>query len=379
VGRECRELISAISPAKMEGPDRGDRSERDRDRGDREHKKKRSAAAALGGHGSTDGFVCFRQFSNSLPNAPSGPFFRPKKIDAQESFEKYAKYEVSSLEKSFIWQPHFGADVGINLDLVDQDAMLMYVPNQVMDPGDMKFLQVADSTRKKSRGGDLITEKPWWLRNTTYLENNLFKVNTRELPTQGSKTIRPVSDPLSIPVIDASFTEVEKTLKAQIEQNKDKQLEWCVDFVPTSLDSKILFSLIRFDEDPRKLVSDVNKKDEGKRKVRKSLLTNARMSKEGDGRKEGVLVSLVASTDPQIQPSENSGEAAHFDWISDFKMDSRPAEADDYLIVLTESNGVKEVAEYYQLQNRVELRQLARLECDPHDAFVSRRPSSSDF
>ena len=35
------------------------------------------------------------------------------------------EYKISTLEKSFIWQPNFGLDMGINLDLVDQESILV--------------------------------------------------------------------------------------------------------------------------------------------------------------------------------------------------------------------------------------------------------------
>jgi hypothetical protein len=312
-----------------------------------------NGSSSSGGSGGSGGeFVCFRQFSNSLPNAPSGPFFKPRTLNTQESFEKYAKYEVSSLEKSFIWQPHFGQDLGINLDLVDQESMLVYIPNQATDPRDAKFLQAmgaGDSIyRKKSRGqGELFNEKPWWLRNTTYSENNLFKVNTRELPSaQMSKTIRAVADPFSPAVIDSSFTDVDKTLRKQIEQTKGKTVEWCVDILPSDVITSATlcpFSIIRFDEDPRKLIDNSNITT-GHKRMKKSIIANARAF-DMDGQKQAVQVSLVASVDPDVELESfvetNTTDSMYYEWVSDFRMDVRSGEVDDFLVVVTNSGAYR--------------------------------------
>jgi hypothetical protein len=362
-----------------------------------------NGSSSSGGSGGSGGeFVCFRQFSNSLPNAPSGPFFKPRTLNTQESFEKYAKYEVSSLEKSFIWQPHFGQDLGINLDLVDQESMLVYIPNQATDPRDAKFLQAmgaGDSIyRKKSRGqGELFNEKPWWLRNTTYSENNLFKVNTRELPSaQMSKTIRAVADPFSPAVIDSSFTDVDKTLRKQIEQTKDKTVEWCVDILPSDVIASATlcpFSIVRFDEDPRKLIDNSNITT-GHKRMKKSIIANARTF-DMDGQKQAVQVSLVASVDPDVELESfvetNTTDSMYYEWVSDFRMDVRSGEVDDFLVVVTNSGSSDSsnssrnagdqpkavAAEYYQVLSRMEMRKLAKLECAPHDGYVFRRPTEN--
>lgn len=63
-------------------------------------------------------FICLPQFHNNLPNAPCGPYL--KNIELLNPYSDFSLYKTSSLEKNHIWQPHFGPDLGLRLDLVDQ-------------------------------------------------------------------------------------------------------------------------------------------------------------------------------------------------------------------------------------------------------------------
>lgn len=333
-------------------------------------------------------FVCFRQYSNSLPNAPSGPFFKPR--TSHTSYEKYANYEVSTLEKSFIWQPHFGLDIGINLDLVDQDEVLKFSVNDPrdLDPADQKFIQGVDRNRKKVRGIESFGEKPWWLRNTTYSENNLFKVTTREQTAVKRKiaTERIAINPLSIGAIESSFTDVTSTIKTKLLNDKDdsKSIEWCIDFFPDDHISGDVFSLVRFDEDPQKIVDARNKADGNSRTLSKAVVANTRKSTNTETR-NAIYCSLVAGNDDSSNETTSSvatAAAARYDWVSDFKMDVKAGEIDDFLVVLTHgvsndgtSSSPTPSVHYIPLHSRVELRKLAGQDSEPHDSLISRRPN----
>jgi hypothetical protein len=110
-------------------------------------------------------FLCVPQFQNTLPNAPSGPFL--SKFGMMQSFSELNVYHTSSLEKSYVWQPHFGPDVGIKLDLVDQDSILSPDGNinHLLDHSDLKYLaNTSERKRFMENSQDLS-----WLRQTTYL------------------------------------------------------------------------------------------------------------------------------------------------------------------------------------------------------------------
>ena len=56
---------------------------------------------------------------------------------------QYATYQVSTLEKSCIWQPHYGPELGLRLDLVDQESIIPTDTNNgknVIDANEIRYL-----------------------------------------------------------------------------------------------------------------------------------------------------------------------------------------------------------------------------------------------
>lgn len=108
-------------------------------------------------------FICIPQFHNTIPSAPSGPYL--KNLDQQNRYQDFAVYKTSSLEKNYIWQPHFGPDLGLRLDLVDQEAILnpISIRNEdAIDASEMRLLKgdAPDRGRGKLRsleGGEKST------------------------------------------------------------------------------------------------------------------------------------------------------------------------------------------------------------------------------
>ena len=117
-------------------------------------------------------FLIDLQFQNNLPNAPSGPFLR--KLGLYHKFDRFAEYKTSTLEKKHVWQFHLGPDCGLNLDFVDQDSILVESDMKELDVDEQAYLK--GNQKKSSSKKDLDeSDKPWWLRSTTYMENDLFK------------------------------------------------------------------------------------------------------------------------------------------------------------------------------------------------------------
>lgn len=199
-------------------------------------------------------FICIPQFHNTIPSAPSGPYL--KNLDQQNRYQDFAVYKTSSLEKNYIWQPHFGPDLGLRLDLVDQEAILnpISIRNEdAIDASEMRLLKgdAPDRGRGKLRsleGG----EKPWWLRNTTYLENNLY---SSVVQTSNNDFKRPRVGEVFVSGIEtfiSSFDSVEVNVKKLAREAREKlgtQIEWSIPILPSE-DVSNYFVLARFDEDP---------------------------------------------------------------------------------------------------------------------------------
>eukprot|EP01038_Epipyxis_sp_PR26KG_P004692 gene4692-6589_t len=367
-------------------------------------------------------FLCNLKYHNTLPDAPSGPFF--KEIQLFHSFQDYSEYKVSTLEKSFVWQPHFGPDLGLNLDLVDQDAILVqepdksqlqYVSQPTLDQSELKYLN--GTMIEKSRGGAPTRKideksKPWWLRNTTYLENNLYSDSKyrggEHLYLQHEAAKKkilddPDYDPFEIESINKSFDIVDKTVEILKNSNKKRVCEWSVPILPLANNGEAFhrnYQFSRFDESPY-VVFDSEVIDDNKRKrtIDNSLITQIRHStiKATDNsdivQANDFRVSLLAQI-PHDEENKTieSDDDTKYDWVKDYRMEvvvasntklsenQLPAEHFVFLISderknsgINNSNDISNVSvSYLPIKSTVELRRLDPENSKPIEAIVKR-------
>jgi hypothetical protein len=126
-------------------------------------KRKEHAAKVLNKSEERSEFICRPKFRNTLPSVPCGPFV--KAIQLPHSSADFASYSMSTLEKSFIWQPH---QLGLNIDLVDQESLLDQISDRpsAVHPADAKY--IAGKSQRT------IPEHIPWLKRTTYVTNDLY-------------------------------------------------------------------------------------------------------------------------------------------------------------------------------------------------------------
>ena len=101
----------------------------------------------------------------------AGPFLVeiPKLL---HPLEHYGTYYQSSIEKNYVWRPHF-PEAGIQVDLWDKESLI--VPQDAalrgsLDMRDLKYIQEGQEGSGGRKAASKDIERPWWLRNTTYLE-----------------------------------------------------------------------------------------------------------------------------------------------------------------------------------------------------------------
>jgi hypothetical protein len=184
----------------------------------------------------TKDFTVNFQFRNTLPNPMAGPFFQKMEM---LTFLPHLEYKIPSLESKYLWKPVADPFVGIKVDFPDQDSFITKDKTQqpdLMDPADQKLLfsskkmkrNVANPLKRASSSD----EKPFWLRDTTYLENNPFNRAQYSKDNDSSNLQRKkhlaalkVADaaaaenphcqnPYSIAAIEASFIALQTTLAA---------------------------------------------------------------------------------------------------------------------------------------------------------------------
>ena len=114
-------------------------------------------------------YVCIPKFQNKLPTAPSGPFFQ--KVALPRPVKEYATYRPSSLEKSYTWQPHVGYDIGMDLNLVDRESVLVSKEDRFAS---VSKLDKAWQSSVGTAGGRDNEVAPTWLRTTTYTEDQIY-------------------------------------------------------------------------------------------------------------------------------------------------------------------------------------------------------------
>lgn len=290
-------------------------------------------------------FICLPKFLNTLPGVPSGPFFRT--VELPHSSADFAIYTVSTLEKSFIWQPH---QVGLNLELVDQDTILA-VSDKSVHPADARFLA-------ERRTNVNIPDRIPWLKRTTYLTNDLYdnvnKFKGGEALEKGFKERKILNtgdklNPFDTHFITRSFELVPHKVN-EIVSASNREVEWIAPIFPQTDDvwSQNL-SLVSYLEDIESIQSidiensstdDIHIKK--KQRISHSIISNIRRT---EGRDEAVAASLVV-------PSESSND---YEWLKDFKMDIKASKLLDHYELAISSNGD---CLYCPLRSKIEMKKI---------------------
>lgn len=336
-----------------------------------------------------DDFLVDFKYSNKLPPVPSGPFFSD--FGMVESFQLLRNYKMSSLEKSYIWQPHTDPLVGIEIDLVDVENM--FLGNQwgvnSDTKEDLRYLDVNETKNRKDESSKTPNELSW-LRSTTHMGSGFtFQKGTIGGDLESNKKIKfhctENSDPLSVEYIEKSFSLVTETLAKEVaKQAKHRNtVVYSAPLLPYDNNEVRDYCHVRFDELPYysslhtsgNLSTDISV-DTCKDIVHKSIVSNIRRStKNANKFTVSVLSSHKNSNMMDVDNSNSDDKSGHYDWISDFDM-SIDREKSSYIFVL---NKAKKEASYLPYYNRIHLKKANIEDVTPCEAFVSRREVTQDL
>jgi len=218
-------------------------------------------------------FLCVPPFQNSLPMVPMGPYF--KMSSSVRPFNEFATYKMTSLERNYVWQPHYGPDLNIKLDLVDQDSILVSDKTSTL-PGSLasetRGVSVGLDRPRPSRGANHHGKKYSWLKNTIYLTNDLGESVKRrkEEKSLSEESKTPSTDELesnlfSADFINKSFEVIEFQTKTSLlkkrqremqderEREKEKKpttVEWIMPIIPDAILWRHDLTFLQFDENP---------------------------------------------------------------------------------------------------------------------------------
>ena len=367
-------------------------------------------------------FICLPQFHNSLPNAPSGPYL--KNIELSHRYIEFSQYRTSSLEKNYIWQPHFGPDLGLRLDLVDQEAILNPISMRNEDNIDASEMRLLKGDAPERGRGKLRSldggEKPWWLRNTTYLENNLYSSVVQVSNTDFKRKRVGAAFVTGIEAFVASFDDVELNVRRLAKEAREKlhtDIEWSIPVLPGS-DLGDYLAVARFDEDPdtirKEAVPSGGEEEVPVPAVNEavySILANIRQINPDEENTKTSLTSfftsLVLPSDekyvPPVVASESNGDVDSeemkknggdsntengnstnvlFKWTKNYSMDVNTKQDDSFILTVQEpstggsmsassSRGQARTVSYHPVRSRLLLKKVT--DNDEHEAVVTRR------
>lgn len=334
------------------------------------------------------------QLKNPTPlSNPYGPYF--KEIDVKEilkSKQNEGEFKTSTLESKHVWQLHLGNDLGLKLDLVDQNAFLNDPFPAPLQPEDRIFAVTdtgslhahhGQNGRRKATG--VHTEEkalPSFFRQTVYIDNDpFFQRNKNHLNQDTSskasmnaekvKKMNMKKDIYSGEFIEKSFSLVDQTVAKLVKENSNKkrQLLWSKPVVPeTAGGEKIQRSIVEFTEDPAfssgYQESDVVAEGEENKKrfrIEESVFFNTRRGAEGK-EDNSLNITLVA---PLID--EENEESNNYEWVKDYEVSMGPYH--EYVIAMKDNS---DQAIFFPLSTKQSVKKIALGISQPHRCIVSR-------
>ena len=342
--------------------------------------------------GETSEFICTPQFQNSLPRVPTGPFFRT--VELPHSFEDFAVYTPgTSLERSYVWQPHVGLDAGLHMDFVDKDRMFHRPQGYVVaNPADKVFLA------ERKINDRICDEKLPWLRETIYSNNDIFgntnKFKGNEDMERGhealtKKQIGEHTNPFSNSFISMSFDAATTKTPESLERMKKKDgnegrgnVEWVMPVLPSDDMWGQMLSMVQFEAGTLDLLDDdavngdVDTRHERKRrKMHNTIVTNIRVPDDDTKKKDEISqsyeVSLTGSDNASTNKEVPGQRVEEFSWKRDLKMSIRKTSMSDHFILVADVN--TGICEYCPIRSKIDMHKPTKGSGIPHDVSVRRR------
>jgi len=269
-------------------------------------------------------YACIPKYQNTLPAAPSGPFFQ--KVKMNNTFKDYGTYGVSSLEKSYVWQPHLGADVGLGLNLVDPEKILQD-PKKVpqLHPDDLAIINATSERKSRVK---LDHHPSWLMKHVPVLKNIMNKVTDvnaaikrrRAGDVEANKAEFQIKN--VVPYIESSFASTKQNIKTLQEAAKDGiTIEYISDLLPDfdawESDKR---TLVRYEEDPFDGMDNASSF-----KLNNSIFSNFKGT-EFEGEWSCALTAPLKNEDndndddDDDDDDDDSDEVEQFEWVRNFRV-----------------------------------------------------------
>ncbi|KAL3735912.1 hypothetical protein ACJRO7_024954 [Eucalyptus globulus] len=313
-------------------------------------------------------FLCKLKFRNELPD----PSAQPKLMAFKKDKDRFAKYTITSLEKS--WKPelHVEPDLGIPLDLLDLN---IYNPPSIrkpLDPEDEELLRDDDVVTPIKKDGIRRKERPTdkgvsWLVKTQYISPLSLDSAKQSLTEKQAKELREmrggrnILDNLNdrerrIKEIEASF-EAAKSAPVHA-TNKNLYPVEVLPLLPDFDRYDDQFILASFDNDPTADSEVYSKLEQSARDEyeAKAIMKSYEAIGSDPSKPEKFLAYMVPSADEISKDIYDADEEIGYSWLREYHWDfvrggNDTEEPSTYLVSFDEGE-----ARYVPLPRKLNLR-----------------------
>ena len=151
------------------------------------------------------------------------------------------------------------------------------------------------------------------------------------------------------------------------ENTNSSEIQWAIPLLPDENNANDIFSLMKFDEDPTKLIDNNNNNNNGSssrhigKRIEKCIITNYRPTEK----RGSFISSLIIPQDNEIDNSNNDNNSIDdkkYIHVSDFNMNVKKKEMGlgDFMIVINDDGNGPKVASFTPLGALIDMKKTAQ-------------------
>jgi len=302
------------------------------------------------------------EFKDTLPVAPSGPYFKKVGLSG-DTGKEYCNYEVSTLVRNMIWPPHF-EDTGMRLkyQLADKNAAL-YGECATEFKHDIEQETRMYLAAALERGGKVNNKVEhaaahWWLRDAKYDELGVVQKDNKKIKDDAQNDTDEKDLWNSEIFINDSFTAVGETVYGDI--------TWSIPIIPDQSMIENSLCLAKFDADPVDHIASGEDIPVGSKRICSSIISNIRPSKKSTGELDYSVSLVVEDITTDEDESESDESIKSYKWLKDYQMGAKK-DVNQFLFINDMKDGG---SKFSAVETRLELNRLPKSEIMPIDCTV---------
>ncbi|PKU86137.1 protein PAF1 homolog [Dendrobium catenatum] len=312
-------------------------------------------------------FICKMKFRNELPD----PTAQPKLLAMNTNKDRYTKYTITSLEKTYKPKLYPEPDLGIPLDLLDICVYNLPAVCPPLAPEDEELLRDTEVETPIKQGGIRKKERPTekgvsWLVNTEYISSLSMDTAKTSMSEKQAKEMRQSregrnqflenlnSREKQIQAIEESFKA--SNLPPVHQTNRSLKPVKIMPLLPDFERYDDRFVLASFDGEPTADVEMYNKLDRSMRDDHESqaIMKSFVVSSSDPTKLEKFLAYMAPAPDELSKDIYDENEDISYCWVREYHWDVRGDDVDDPSTFLV--NFDDDVARYLPLPTKLLLK-----------------------